>query len=55
MPKLRSDDRTPQRKARDEQIAVQPQLPEPKLPPDTKPEPVEAPGIHNGYAPSHTQ
>ncbi len=36
------DDRTPERRARDEAIAAEPQIPQPKLPPDARPEPIEA-------------
>ena len=36
------DDRSPSRRARDEQIAAEPELPFPELPPDAVPEPVEA-------------
>jgi hypothetical protein len=37
-----TDRRSPGRRARDEQIAAEPQLPPLELPPDTSPSPVEA-------------
>jgi hypothetical protein len=37
-----ADQRSPERRARDEQIAAEPQLPPPDLPPDTPSSPVEA-------------
>ena len=36
------DQRSPGRRARDEQIAAEPSLPPPELPPDATPSPVEA-------------
>jgi len=38
----KADQRSPARRARDEQIAAEPQLPPPQLPPDAAPAPVEA-------------
>ena len=37
-----ADRRSPERRARDEQIAAEPQMPPPELPPDASPLPVEA-------------
>ncbi len=36
------DDRSPERRARDESLAAEPPMPPPKVPPDARPEPVEA-------------
>jgi hypothetical protein len=41
MPKPAADNRTPDRRKRDEQIAAQAPLPSAKLPPDAVPTPVE--------------
>ena len=41
MPASVPDERSPQRKARDEKIAAEPHLPEPKLSSEAKPQPVE--------------
>ncbi|MGH7128289.1 MAG: hypothetical protein ACREJB_03455 [Planctomycetaceae bacterium] len=37
-----ADERSPGRRARDEQIATEPQMPPPGLPPDAAPSPMEA-------------
>jgi hypothetical protein len=37
-----ADSRSPERRARDEQIAAEPQMSPPELPPDATPSPVEA-------------
>jgi hypothetical protein len=42
MPKPAADNRSPERRARDEQLAAEPCLPPPQLPPDATASPVEA-------------
>lgn len=37
-----ADQRSPERRVRDDEIAAEPQLPPPELPPDAVPSPVEA-------------